>query len=336
MRAPVLRGSSEVPVEELGAPLRAVHAEQREVLVAGRPGIEEDLEPFVDLVQAGLERVESFSQRQAPGLVPAVATFSRRASAVRAPALDPVRTAPGAPLAEPGLPARRVRLEVRAEVRDLDVAFLGQPVEHPGHRHFAEAAVVAEGLAVDADGQELVFRGAAVEGAPHAGQQIGAVAQRPLEGDRAGQPTVVEEQHDLLPARQAAQVGPRGVHVSVQVAPRVAAQGTHGLGLVGRQDRVAEPRRGEVFERGGIDRGLGEPHAFGGPAEARAEVLDAPTDLRHAVPRARQRHDDVVVDLRQRVAEANDAPDCADRPDGSPRRLRAWRSPSTRAGSGRS
>ncbi len=52
------------------------------------------------------------------------------------------------------------------------------------------------------------------------------------------------------------------------------------------------------------DGGLGEPHAFGLAAEAVLEVGDAPADLGAGVALVGERHDDVVVDLRDGRAVA--------------------------------
>ena len=64
------------------------------------------------------------------------------------------------------------------------------------------------------------------------------------------------------------------------------------------------PSCGHEVEHAAVDGGLGEPHAFGLAAEAVLEVGDAPADLGEGVALAGERHDDVVVDLRDGGAVA--------------------------------
>ena len=64
------------------------------------------------------------------------------------------------------------------------------------------------------------------------------------------------------------------------------------------------PSCGQQVEDVAADGGFGEPHAFGAAAEAVLEVGDAPADLGEGVAPAGERHDDVVVDLRDGRAVA--------------------------------
>ena len=73
-------------------------------------------------------------------------------------------------------------------------------------------------------------------------------------------------------------------------------------GLGRREDREAHLFLGQDREHVVIDRGLGQPHALGAPAEPVREVSEAPADLRHDVATGRQRQDHVAVPLRDRPA----------------------------------
>ena len=74
--------------------------------------------------------------------------------------------------------------------------------------------------------------------------------------------------------------------------------------LVRRKDGEEDTLGGHHVEDFAADGGLGEPHAFGAAAEAVYEVGDAPADLGDGVAAAGERHDDVVVNLRDRRAVA--------------------------------
>ena len=71
-----------------------------------------------------------------------------------------------------------------------------------------------------------------------------------------------------------------------------------------REDGELDALLGQEVEDGAGDGGFGEPHAFGLAAEAVLEVGDAPADLGAGVALVGERHDDVVVDLRERGAVA--------------------------------
>lgn len=74
--------------------------------------------------------------------------------------------------------------------------------------------------------------------------------------------------------------------------------------LNGGEDGELDAFLGHEVENVAVDGGLGEPHAFGFAAEAVFEVGDAPADLGAGVAFAGERHDDVVVDLRDGGAVA--------------------------------
>jgi len=72
--------------------------------------------------------------------------------------------------------------------------------------------------------------------------------------------------------------------------------------LVGGEDGVLDALLREEVEHVVGDGGFGEPHAFGLAAEAGLEVGDAPADLGACIAFGGERHDDVVVNLRERGA----------------------------------
>src|SRR5207249_9915310 len=103
--------------EERVGLLRAGAGENRQRLVARVPGLAEEfpagrLEARRELVA---KPVEGLPERRAPPLAPS-RMLAGRASAVLAPAADPVSAAPGRVLGDPALVLRRMRGEVFAVV----------------------------------------------------------------------------------------------------------------------------------------------------------------------------------------------------------------------------
>ena len=76
------------------------------------------------------------------------------------------------------------------------------------------------------------------------------------------------------------------------------------LALIGGKDGELDAFLGHEVEDLTIDGSFGEPHSFGFAAEAVLEVDDAPADLGAGVALGGERHDDVVVDLRDGRAVA--------------------------------
>ncbi|MFO0635691.1 MAG: hypothetical protein U0168_22860 [Nannocystaceae bacterium] len=263
---------------------------------------------LVDLGQPRGEPVERLLQRPAPALRPARVTAAV-AAAVAAPALDAVGAAPRAALDHAGLVLGRMLREELTVVGQPDLGRLLERVQRVGQRHVAVAMVVAVGLAVGRDVDQL-RPVAAVEGAAQPRGEAVAALQQPLERDRLRHRAVVEEHRDLSPAAELDAVGPLGIDArAVDVVPRClgVAQGPRGRGLVRRQHGEAHALVGEQLERLEIDRGLGQPDALGAPAEAGLEVAQAPADLRAFVATRRQRQDRVVVGLRHGRAVAAEA-----------------------------
>ena len=84
-------------------------------------------------------------------------------------------------------------------------------------------------------------------------------------------------------------------------------QRSHPGGLVWREDREPDPVLGEQLEREQVRRRLTEPHPLGFASEAMLEVTQAPPDLCAAIALVSERHDEVVVHLRDRRAMAPEA-----------------------------
>jgi hypothetical protein len=197
-----------------------------------------------------------------------------------------------------------VSSQERAVVRELHGVVRVQALESGGERHLPEAAVVTIGLAVGGAVHELVFAAVRREAVEQAARELLAAVEQPLEGDRARDGAVVEEERQREAVRAAPEIGMARVHAAVDVAPFVATDWPHAPRLRRRQDGELDSRFRQYLERLRVHRRLRQPHAFRVAAEACAEVVDAPAHLRDFVAPARERHDHVVVDLRDGVAVA--------------------------------
>ena len=154
-----------------------------------------------------------------------------------------------------------------------------------------------------------------------------AGVEQAFESDGAGGGAVVEEDGDAAALVEIDAVGVGGVDGGVGgFGPGIVGRRVRGFGGVGGQQRIGRVRRlrdvadagalvgredgeldafgGHHVEHAAVDGGLGEPHAFGAAIEAGLEVGDAPADLSERVAAAGERHDDVVVDLRDGGAVA--------------------------------
>ena len=76
------------------------------------------------------------------------------------------------------------------------------------------------------------------------------------------------------------------------------AERTDGFRLMGREDGERRSGLRHQIEGFQIDRGFGQPHAFGQTAEAADEIFEAPADLGLLVAAVGERHDHVVIGLR--------------------------------------
>ena len=161
--------------------------------------------------------------------------------------------------------------------------------------------MMAVGLAIGGDVHEL--RPAAVlgESADQAAGKTFAVGKQAFESDGAGDGAIVEKQIDAATRRKIADVGTRGIDLAaLHVLELDGADAPLLLGLRGGEDGELDSVGGEHFKGLDVDGGLGQPHAFGRAIEAVFEVADAPDHLSLLVAAIGQRHDHVVVDLRNR------------------------------------
>ena len=211
---------------------------------------------------------------------------------------------------------RRVALQVLAVVGQADGVVPLQGVEGPGQGHLAVGVVVAVGLAVGGDVDELGLLPLGVEARQQPPGEPGPVLEQVLEGDRPGDRSVVEEQGDRPAGRQAAPVGPPRVDRLAHVLP--VPGGLQGVviacldrpearRLVGSEDREPQAVGGQEIQALEIDRRLRQPHPLGLAAEAVTKVPDAPDDLGLLVAPVGQRQDQVAVGLGQRRAVAGEA-----------------------------
>ena len=186
----------------------------------------------------------------------------------------------------------------RREALTLDL------LERGGQRHVAEPRVVAVRFAVGRAVDELGPGAVLGQAAAQPLDQHLATRERIPEGDRARDGCVVEEERERWAAGPAPVVGSARIDLVTDVPPGRLVERADPARLVRCQDRELDAGLGEHLETLAVGRRLREPHAFGIAAEPVAEVLDAPADLGDLVAPGAERHDRVVVDLRDRIAVA--------------------------------
>ncbi len=202
--------------------------------------------------------------------------------------------------------------KVGAEIDRGQIAQFSLHMQQVGQPHVAVFFMMAVGLAIGGDGKDSVAV-ALAEGLLDALGQIAGVGEQMFEADPAGQLPVVEKNiHvalgngiSLFIAGEAA-IGLPGIDIAVFHIPPVAAgQRSYAPRLIGRKKDILD---GWIFreqiECRLIEGGFRQPDGFGLPVEAMAEIGDAPLDLRVLIALVRQRHDDVIVALRNRRAVA--------------------------------
>ena len=116
------RAGAVLEQEGVDAAFRAVEHDLDKV-IPGAPGVMQELGGgvFVRLGGGIAQKVERVAKRRAPLLIPTGAA-SGVATAIRAPALDPVYAAPRGVLAQFDLPARRIEVEelsINGELREI-------------------------------------------------------------------------------------------------------------------------------------------------------------------------------------------------------------------------
>ena len=301
-----------------------------DVGVAGGPEVVEQRcgEGFGERSGGVAQEVEGLAQGGAPLLVPA--GLAAVAAAVGAPALDAVDAGPGGVLGDLGLPLGRELREELAVVGEVGVAVVLDPVHGVGEGHLAVLVMVAVTFAVGGDVGELGFAagvgGVWAEAVKQAAAEGFAGVEQALKGDGAGGGAVVEEDGDGAAFVELDAVGAGGVDGGVgSFGPGVAA-GFGGFGGFGGQQCFASVGGlREVADAGAlVGREDGEQDALGAirSRTLRLTAVSAshmPSGLRpkrgskSAMPQriwvrasraAGERHDDVVVDLRDGGAVA--------------------------------
>src|SRR5574337_266487 len=267
---------SGVPVQKLlDTPGRSVENDL-DVVVSSRPRILQ--KPARRLLIARSqhipEPIHGLPQRGPPGLVP-----SRMppgvAAAVASPSLQPVGTAPRGTLHDLYLVGRRILLQVLAVVGEASEIIGLKVVEGIGQRHLPKPMMVAVGLAVGSDVDELGPGSRLGKGIYEATGQVFAFCEQPLESDCTRNRAVVKEEVQFSARGQAQLVGRCRVDVSAADAPPGAATDRpHPAGLMGCEDREPDRALGQNVKGLVIHRRLWKTHPLWLPAEAMLEIAD--------------------------------------------------------------
>ena len=196
-----------------------------------------------------------------------------------------------------------MQFEEFAVVGQLRQVLFVDEVDSVGKAHIAVAVMMAVGFAVSGDVHELGTGAIRRKSSSEAGGEAFAAIEQAFKGDRLRQRSIVEKKSEIVAGREDGFVGAGRIDASATaILPVRRADLADERGLIGREYRVQNAVLGQKFERLDIDRGLGQPHAFGLAPEAMDEVGDAPDDLGLFVARIRQRHDHVMVCLGDCVA----------------------------------
>ena len=131
-----------------------------------------------------------------------------------------------------------------------------------------------------------------------------------FKADGARKPRVVEEHVEVTVTDEVAflvarvnAVRARGIDIRVAaIGPLLVAKLAELVSLRGRENRVLDACLDELDNGFKVDGCFGKPHGFGHATEMELEIFNAPADLRTLVLRACERHDDVVVNLCNRIA----------------------------------
>src|SRR5882762_3515634 len=227
------------------------------------------------------------------------------APAVAAPTFDAMDAAPRAVFENFHLVRWRVLLQELRIIRDFGESVGFDMLQRVGKRHFAETVVVSIAFPVGGNVHELRPIALVRKTAQQSAGELFTAIEQSFEGDRAGNGAVIEEERDFAPGRQPKQVGAGWVNaISANVLPRPRAQSANPARLPWSEDREAYSEFRQQIKSFEIHCRLGKPHALGCAAEAVLEVPQTPDDLGPSVAAVRQRHDEVVIGLRQRRAVA--------------------------------
>ena len=284
--------------------------EHLHVGIARGPGIldQRGRPRLVQRVYGVTQPVERFSQGRPPALGPAVVAPGPAATIV-APPLHAVRAAPRGSVHDPGLHRRRMSRQERGVVGQRRSAAGLDPGAGGRQRHLPEAMVMAVGLAVGRDLNELRVRGALVEPGQETRRHRVARAEEPIEGDPVGDRSVVEKESQRPARAPFPAVGPARVECGGPGSP-VPSRLAHAGSLSRREEREAHALLRKHLERLAVRGRLREPHPVGLAPEATPEVGQAPSHLGDFVAAAAERKDRVSVRLRDRIPVSSDRTTC--------------------------
>ena len=247
--------------------LPLTRTDESAVGVSRAPGIAEPRRTFMleAPIQLPGEPLECFAQRRPPALL--ALSFGRHpAPAIGSPPLDAVDAAPGARGHELDLLARRVAEEERGRVLEHDLLPELEVGQHGGKGSLSAPVVVAVGLAIGGDGEEMRsgptgWRSS--RGHPFRPQR--RIPGERAEGDVVRGGAVVQEQGDRAAAAR----------------PVQARQTVRGRcdDLARAEDRERDALGREDVQRLVVHRRLGEPHARRISSEPPLEIRDAPSHL---------------------------------------------------------
>ncbi len=286
--------------------------QEGDIVIPGLPGILEQVSSSLLEYsrQFSGQPVHGLAQGGPPGLIPS-RRMTDTASAVGAPPSNAVSATPGAVLDNPDLILRRKPLQVFPIVGQGDPVSPFQIIEEPRQGHIAELEVMPIGFSVCGHADELRSLSIPIIGSLDTGQQLVARGEEFFVGDGPRSGSMIKKDRHGCSARSIEEnaVGPGHVDSPPRnVSPSLHSAGfsnvTHPSRLIRRQDREFYPFCSHQSEGLGIHCGFGEPHPFRRPAEPMSEICQSPPDLGELVAPGRQGHDDMVVDLGQRISVA--------------------------------
>ena len=235
-----------------------------------------------------LHEIHRGAERRAP--------FLRRArviatSAVRAPSLDAMRTAPRGRRRNLERAGGRMRRQVIVAVRDDHVVAFFERLQDARQLGSAMFTMMPERLAVGRDHQRRA-RLQIERGDRNPLRQPRAVGQAVAKRDGVGQLAIESKNRETQIA---------AAPLERSRTTRLGA-GSAKISLVGREDDEPDSRRRDRRERVVIGSAFRQPHPSRLAPEAEDEVVDAPSNLQLAIARRQQRQNRMAVRLRDRVA----------------------------------
>lgn len=183
-------------------------------------------------------------------------------------------------------------------------------IKEPGSAHVAKGFVVPVGFTVRSDAHQLGVFAVRVKGILDPLAKDVRVAQEMFKPDSARKPRIVEENVQVAVANFIAlgidRENPiRARRIDVRVFawfPVTASERSEAFGLGRRKNRKQNPFADQIDDNIHVDGGFGKPHRLRLSPEMRFEIADSPADLRYPVLFRSERHNDVVIHLRDGVS----------------------------------